>query len=35
MKNIKKWLRGGGKGDNIRPADLRALEMLFDEASAG
>jgi len=34
-KNIKKWLRGGGKGDNIRPADLRALEMLFDEASAG
>jgi len=34
-KNIKKWLRGSGKGDNIRPADLSALEALFDGASAG
>ena len=33
-KTIKKWLRGGGKGENVRPADLRALEALFDETAA-
>ncbi|OQA46353.1 MAG: hypothetical protein BWY52_00788 [Chloroflexi bacterium ADurb.Bin325] len=33
-KGIKKWLRGGGKGDAVRPADLRTLEALFDEIAA-
>ena len=33
-KGIKKWLRGGGKGQNLRSADLRALETLFDAESA-
>ena len=33
-KNIKKWLRGMGKGDSIRAADLKALEALFDETAA-
>jgi hypothetical protein len=32
-KSMKKWLRGGGKGDNVRPADLKALEALFDETA--
>lgn len=34
-KGMKKWLRGAGKGDTIKPADLRALEALFDEAAGG
>jgi hypothetical protein len=33
-KEIKKWLRGGGKGQNLRTADLRALETLFDAEAA-
>ncbi len=33
-KAMKKWLRGGGKGDALKPADLKALEALFDEAAA-
>jgi len=24
-KGLKKWLRGFGKGDTLRPADLKAL----------
>jgi hypothetical protein len=34
-KGIKKWLRGGGKGDNLKQADYRALEILLDETSDG
>jgi hypothetical protein len=34
QKGIKKWLRGGGKGQNLRTADLRALETLFDAEAA-
>ena len=30
-KGMKKWLRGSGKGDNIKPADLKALEAVFNE----
>lgn len=33
-KGIKKWLRGGGKGETLKPADLKVLEALFDEAAA-
>jgi hypothetical protein len=33
-KGVKKWLRGGGRGDSLKQADYRALETLFDEASA-
>jgi hypothetical protein len=33
-KGIKKWLRGGGKPQNLRTADLRALETLFDAEAA-
>ncbi len=33
-KEIKKWLRGGGKVQNLRTADLRALETLFDAEAA-
>jgi hypothetical protein len=33
-KGVKKWLRGGGKGVNIKTAELRALEALLDEAAA-
>jgi hypothetical protein len=33
-KGIKKWLRGGGKVQNLRTADLRALETLFDAEAA-
>jgi hypothetical protein len=33
-KGIKKWLRGGGKTQNLRSADLRALETLFDAEAA-
>ena len=33
-KAMKKWLRGGGKGETLKPADLKALEALFDEAAA-
>jgi hypothetical protein len=32
-KGIKKWLRGGGKGVNLKTADYRALETLFDETA--
>jgi hypothetical protein len=33
-KGIKKWLRGGGKTQSLRTADLRALETLFDAEAA-
>jgi len=33
-KGIKKWLRGGGKGQNLRSADLRVLEDLFNAHAA-
>jgi hypothetical protein len=33
-KGMKKWLRGAGKGETIKPADLRKLEALFDETAA-
>jgi hypothetical protein len=33
-KAVKKWLRGGGRGENLKQADYRALEVLFDEAAA-
>ncbi len=33
-KAVKKWLRGGGRGENLKQADYRALEALFDEAAA-
>lgn len=33
-KGIKKWLRGGGKGQSLRSVDLRALETLFDAEAA-
>jgi len=33
-KGIKKWLRGGGKPQYLRTADLRALETLFDAEAA-
>ena len=29
-KGIKKWLRGGGKGQYLKNAEFRALEQLFD-----
>lgn len=34
VKGLKKWLRGAGKGDSIKPADFKALETLFDETVA-
>ncbi len=33
-KGIKKWLRGGGRTDNLKTAEYRALETLLDEAAA-
>jgi hypothetical protein len=33
-KGVKKWLRGGGKGENIKTAEYRSLEALLDEAAA-
>ncbi len=33
-KGMKKWLRGGGKGDNLKIAEYRALETLLDETAA-
>ncbi len=33
-KGVKKWLRGGGKGENIKTPEYRALEALFDEVAA-
>jgi hypothetical protein len=33
-KGIKKWLRGGNKGQNLRTTDLRSLETLFDAEAA-
>jgi hypothetical protein len=33
-KNMKKWLRGAGKGDNLKAADLRAIEELLDANAA-
>ena len=33
-KNLKKWLRGIGKGDNLKPAELKALEELFNAEAA-
>ncbi len=33
-KNLKKWLRGAGKGDYLKNADLRALEELFTAEAA-
>ena len=32
-KGVKKWLRGGGRGDNLKQADYRALEALFDQTA--
>ncbi|MEJ5198924.1 MAG: hypothetical protein WHX53_08380 [Anaerolineae bacterium] len=29
-KGLKKWLRGAGKGDALKSAELRALEQVFD-----
>lgn len=29
-KGLKKWLRGGGKGESLKGSDLKALEALFD-----
>jgi hypothetical protein len=29
-RSLKKWLRGGGKSESVKPADYRALENLFD-----
>lgn len=33
-KGVKKWLRGAGRGDTIKNADLKALETLFDSEMA-
>lgn len=33
-KNMKKWLRGSGKGDTLKLVDFRALETLFAETAA-
>jgi hypothetical protein len=33
-KGIKKWLRGAGKGENLKSADYKALEELFNAAYA-
>jgi hypothetical protein len=33
-KNLKKWLRGAGKGDTLKAAELRALEQIFDAEAA-
>ncbi len=33
-KGLKKWLRGGGRGDSLKTADFKALEALFDETAA-
>jgi hypothetical protein len=33
-KDLKKWLRGTGKGDALKSADLKALEQAFDAAAA-
>ncbi len=33
-KALKKWLRGAGKGDLLKPGDFKALENLFDEVAA-
>ncbi|MDQ1301944.1 MAG: hypothetical protein QG637_1866 [Chloroflexota bacterium] len=33
-KNLKKWLRGTGKGDTLKNAELRALEEVFAAAAA-
>ncbi len=33
-KGLKKWLRGAGKGDLLKPADFKALEALFDQTAA-
>jgi hypothetical protein len=32
--NLKKWLRGAGKGTNLKSPDYKALEDLFDGATA-
>ncbi len=34
-KNLKKWLRGAGKGDSLKSAELRALEEMFNAEAAG
>jgi hypothetical protein len=28
--NLKKWLRGAGKGANLKSAEYKALETLFN-----
>jgi len=33
-KDLKKWLRGTGKGDTLKSADLKAIEQAFDTAAA-
>lgn len=34
-KGLKKWLRGAGKGDNLKSEHLRVLEALFDGKPEG
>ena len=34
-KNLKKWLRGAGKGDTLKAADLKMLEEMFNAQAAG
>jgi hypothetical protein len=33
-KNLKKWLRGGGKGEALKPEDFKAVAELFETAAA-
>jgi hypothetical protein len=33
-KDLKKWLRGPGRGDTLKGADLKALEQFFDAEGA-
>lgn len=33
-KGLKKWLRGAGKGDNLKSVDYKALEDLFNAKTA-
>jgi hypothetical protein len=34
-KGLKKWLRGPGKGPNLKSADYRRIQALFDAKAAG
>ncbi len=33
-KDLKKWLRGAGKGETLKTADFRALEQILDAEAA-